>query len=82
MSEKELKLDIAKLRWQCRRGMLELDIILNQFLTSVFPTLTKKEQQQFQQLLSVDDPTLYAWLMGTEKPSDPDMYAIVSKFLN
>lgn len=73
------KTNAAKLRWQCRRGMLELDVILGQLLESTFPKLTEAQQCQFERMLSVDDPTLYAWLIGREVPLDKAMREIVTR---
>jgi antitoxin CptB len=66
-----------KLRWQCRRGMLELDVILDRLLASTFPYLNEAQQLQFEQMLLTDDPTLYAWLMGTEHPLSEGMRELV-----
>ena len=37
----------SELRWQCRRGMLELDILLNSFLDEKFHQLSIDEKNQF-----------------------------------
>lgn len=63
------KLDYTKIRWQCRRGMLELDIILLGFFDQYFATLAPSEQQQFIKLLEQADSSLYAWFLGYEAPS-------------
>lgn len=73
------KINIEKLNWQCRRGMLELDVILGRLLKSTFPALSEEQQFQFEQMLLADDPTLYAWLMGVEKPINREMYDIVNR---
>jgi antitoxin CptB len=67
----------SKLRWQCRRGMLELDVMLGRFLELTFPDLTNVQQHQFEKMLTADDPTLYAWLIGAELPVDKEMHDIV-----
>lgn len=60
---------IKQLRWQCRRGMLELDILLARFLETRYTELTDSEQAKFVDLLSATDPELYAWLVtATELP--------------
>jgi len=56
-------LALSRLRWQCRRGMLELDLILNLFLEQAYLNLTDFEQKTFQDLLAFPDPTLYMWLL-------------------
>ena len=68
----------AKLIWQCRRGMLELDLILNRFLDSHLLGLSDKELAAFEQVLTSPDPVLYAWLMGTELPTNQEMASIVT----
>lgn len=67
----------AKLKWQCRRGMLELDLILLPFIDNRLDNLTEEQFDAFESLLSNSDPELYAWLMGTEKPADREQLSIV-----
>lgn len=54
----------ARLRWCCRRGMLELDMILLPFFEAVYPTLGSEQQAQFEQLLTCEDQDLFSWLLG------------------
>lgn len=67
----------AKLKWQCRRGMLELDLILLPFVNDNLDQLTEEQFAAFELLLSNSDPELYAWLMGTEHPADREQLSIV-----
>lgn len=67
----------AKIKWQCRRGMLELDLLLNRFVEERLSHLTEQEFTAFESLLTVPDPLLYAWLMGSENPSNKEQLAIV-----
>lgn len=67
----------AKIIWQCRRGMLELDLLLNKFIDKKIATLDEKQLIAFERLLGTSDPELYSWLMDTEKPHDKEMLAIV-----
>ena len=55
---------LKKLKWQCRRGMLELDVILFPFLEQHFEGLSLAEQESFVDLLKQADPDLYTWIMG------------------
>lgn len=59
----ETDLSKKRLKWQCRRGMLELDVLLNRYLDSQYELLTEPEKHQFQQLLTIEDPELYGYLM-------------------
>lgn len=55
-------------RWQCRRGMLELDILLSRFLDEHYSSLSASELACFHRLLEQSDTTLLAWLQGQEQP--------------
>jgi antitoxin CptB len=57
-----------RLLWQCRRGMLELDVLLKNFVEVGYETLASEDQQLFEIFLKTDDPTLYAWFMKQEDP--------------
>lgn len=69
--------DIRRLAWQCRRGMLELDILLEPFAKEAFRGLTFEDQQRFVKLLSCEDQDLFVWFMEREQPEDPDLQRIV-----
>lgn len=68
--------DISRLTWACRRGMLELDVLLGNFLKEAYPALPLKDKELFVQLLTCTDPELFSWLMGREVPTDPGMARI------
>lgn len=74
-------LESRKIKWKCRRGMLELDILLEQFYEKHFQTLTAKEKKSFNRLLDEADPLLYCWLLGYEVPFDPQLQHLVKKIL-
>ncbi|RMX03276.1 FAD assembly factor SdhE [Legionella jordanis] len=67
----------ARLRWRCRRGMLELDLILIRFADNHLEQLNESQLHSFETLLDCIDPDLYSWLMGYEKPSDKELVDIV-----
>lgn len=70
----------SRLAWACRRGMLELDLILQPFLERRYSTLSDTQKQAFQSLLNYPDPELLSWLMGYEEaPSDPDLSDIIAQ---
>ncbi|WP_444997660.1 FAD assembly factor SdhE [Aliikangiella sp. IMCC44359] len=74
MVEPSLK---TRLAWQCRRGMLELDVILIPFLEQYFDDLSHDEQRQFRELLKEADPDLYTWLMGYGESDNLELRHIV-----
>ena len=69
---------IKALRWQCRRGMLELDIVLARFLNNRYEKLAASEQQQFAELLTATDPELYSWLVTATETPPTHLEAIVN----
>lgn len=85
MQEPEKKIilnEISRLRWACRRGMLELDVILGNFLNEAYLSLEDNDKQRFVDLLSCSDPELFAWLLGHEIPNNPDTQKIVEMIRN
>lgn len=70
--------DKARLSWHCRRGMLELDLILSRFLEKGLDLLNTEQIKQFNALLDYTDPELFAWLMGHTEPADKDIAEIVT----
>ncbi len=67
----------SRLRWACRRGMLELDVLLGNFLEEAFTNLTEEEQLIFVQLLAENDQDLFMWLTGKEFPTSPEFMTMV-----
>ncbi|VAW54306.1 Succinate dehydrogenase flavin-adding protein, antitoxin of CptAB toxin-antitoxin [hydrothermal vent metagenome] len=65
--------------WQCRRGMLELDILLNNFVDKKINDLTQQQKQSFELLLSYPDQTLLDLLMGTSVSSDASIATLVQQ---
>ena len=59
---------LRRLRWQCRRGLLELDLLFVRFLEQRYLSLSAAEQAAFQRLLEQPDQTLLAWFQGQQEP--------------
>lgn len=55
---------LPRLKWACRRGMLELDVLLGNFLEERYAELSEADKQLFINLLEYTDPELFSWLMG------------------
>jgi antitoxin CptB len=66
-------------RWQCRRGMLELDLLLNNYVDKKADGLTRQQRDTFELLLSYPDQTLHDLLLGNSVSSDPSISAIVKQ---
>jgi len=69
----------ARLLWQCRRGMLELDLFLRGFLEKGYARLSDEEKRAFDRLLETPDQQLLEYLMGREQPEDKDIADVVNK---
>lgn len=70
---------MSYIKQQCRRGMLELDFILQCFLEHHYNTLSEQQKQLFAQLLQQDDPTLYDWLISDIPCTDIALHDIVER---
>ncbi|MBU1690996.1 MAG: succinate dehydrogenase assembly factor 2 [Gammaproteobacteria bacterium] len=56
----------SRIRWDCRRGMLELDIVLARFMAQNFNRLTPQEVDAFKELLAYSDPDLWGLIQSGE----------------
>ena len=72
----------ARLRWRCRRGTRELELVLLGFIERQFATLTAEEQRLLDALLDTQDPELSDWLLGGQTPKDHGMARIVARILS
>jgi antitoxin CptB len=62
---------LERARWRCRRGLLELDIVLQRFMDEYYAKLDEGELQQFEILLDLPDNDL--WDMIALKKEAEDM---------
>ncbi|MBU6470814.1 MAG: succinate dehydrogenase assembly factor 2 [Gammaproteobacteria bacterium] len=70
--------EISRLRWQCRRGMKELDVLLERFLQEHFSHAPATEQQAFADLLCLPDPVLLSYIMGRELPGNQEQRRVIA----
>ena len=69
------------MRWASRRGMLELDLVVELFVLARYASLDEQDRMRFEQLMRCEDQDLFAWFMQRERPEDEELRAIVSKVL-
>jgi antitoxin CptB len=67
----------AQLRWRCRRGMKELDMLLGAWLDRRWPEADPDRRRAFQWLLEQPDSDLADWLIGGQRPVDALHAALV-----
>jgi succinate dehydrogenase flavin-adding protein (antitoxin of CptAB toxin-antitoxin module) len=60
--------DLDRIRWRCRRGLLELDLILERFLERRLGALDAEQLQAFGELLEETDNDLLELAMGRREP--------------
>lgn len=68
-----------KLRWACRRGMLELDVLLGNFLNERYLQESGDNQKLFEKLLTCNDQELFEWLTGRTQTADADFALLIEK---
>ncbi len=69
--------DEKRLRWRLRRGMRELDLMLNRFYDLRGKHLDSQERQVLVQLLECEDDRLWDWLNGRSRSEDPELQEMV-----
>ncbi len=67
-----------RLIWASRRGMLELDLILQPFVEEHYDQLSEEDKLRFHALLELEDQQLFNWFLNKEKPLEADMQRIVA----
>ena len=72
----------ARLKWACRRGMLELDVLFIPFVDEAYDNLAEKDKRIFERLLTEEDPDLFAWFMGHKVCEDKELNAMVQFILD
>jgi antitoxin CptB len=73
--------EINRMRWAARRGMLELDLMLEPFVVACYAQLSESDRHRFQQLMLCEDQDLFAWFMHRGRPRDEELAGIVSQIL-
>jgi antitoxin CptB len=68
---------MGKLRWRCRRGMKELDLLTLGYLERYYSSASVEDRQAFADLLEVQDPLLMSYMVGRETPADATTARVV-----
>jgi antitoxin CptB len=69
--------DRRRLLWRCRRGMKELDVLLERYAQSLTVEPSAAERGVLDRLLDLPDPQLAAYLFGHDVPADPELAGLV-----
>ncbi|MDX9873325.1 MAG: succinate dehydrogenase assembly factor 2 [Spongiibacteraceae bacterium] len=82
MSEKLLsEEEYRRIRWASRRGMLELDLVLQPFVEHRVRALDAEGLGRYLRLLECEDTELFAWFLGKEQPQDEELTRIVDEII-
>ncbi|MBT8140387.1 MAG: succinate dehydrogenase assembly factor 2 [Gammaproteobacteria bacterium] len=76
------RIDHNRVIWHSRRGMLELDIVLEPFARERYTALDSGVQAQYRQLLSCEDQQLFDWLLQKTAVDDTALVDIVALVLD
>ena len=71
----------SQLRWQCRRGMRELDVLLTRYLEQHYESADSGEKAAFRQLLTLSDPELVGYLLQKQTPAQ-DIASVIDRILD
>ncbi len=68
-----------RMRWRCRRGIRELDLVFGRFLDQGFDALPADELEAFERLLDENDLDLYDWLTGRAVPPTEEFRRLIAR---
>ncbi|TPQ24876.1 succinate dehydrogenase assembly factor 2 [Methylomonas koyamae] len=69
--------ELNKLRWRCRRGTLELDLLLLRYLEHAYLSAPPERQHAFLRVLDMEDVELMPYLMTDRLPADDSLAELV-----
>ena len=69
--------DLDRVRWHCRRGLLELDLVLDSFTRAHLGSMKPAELELFHRLLDAADNDLWDWISGRAEPDDVGLLGVV-----
>ncbi|MCG6933370.1 MAG: succinate dehydrogenase assembly factor 2 [Gallionella sp.] len=69
--------NLERIRWRCRRGMLELDIVLGRFIDRHYAELDENGQQAFEDLLDTPDNPLWDMIAGGKEATQENHQALL-----
>ena len=73
--------EMARLRWRCRRGMRELDMLLLHYADGYYANAEDSERRAFRRLLSAPDPDILALLTGKAHADDDALKHVIECLL-
>lgn len=71
----------SRLRWQCRRGMRELDDLLLRYLDESYENDNEADKAAFRAVLELADPELNGYLLQRQTPSSEPIARVIDRIL-
>ena len=79
METAPLDAEARRLLWRCRRGMKELDVLLERFARRELPKASSRQRQVLGRFLELPDPMLVDYLLGQAIPPDPELAELIQR---
>ena len=77
--EEDRKARINRLKWHCRRSLLELDLVFDRFWERHEADLDAPGEAALERLLELQDPDLWALVVGREVTEDPQLIGMIAR---
>lgn len=71
-----------RIKWHCRRGLLELDLVLQRFVTQRLDSLDPHQLEVFGELLEYEDNDLLDMVMARAEPVDVRLNGVLEMLRN
>jgi antitoxin CptB len=68
---------MGRLRWHCRRALLELDIVFQRFWEQQGAGLDEETEAAFERLLEFEDHDLWELISGRAETNDPQLNGMI-----
>jgi antitoxin CptB len=72
---------LSEVKWHCRRGMRELDVLLMRYADRDYLKSGPEQQRAFEMLLSLQDPEILSLLTGRVVAEDVPLRDVVQRLL-
>ena len=73
--------EINRIKWKCRRGMREIDLLLREFSINSIKNLSNKDLSLFDEILDYDDQKLYDFIFKNQPIGNKDHESFIIKNL-
>lgn len=74
--------DYKRMCWASRRGMLELDLILEPFVKEHYREMSDEDKGRYRSLMESQDQELFGWFLKRELPEDAELATMVKRILD